>query len=1546
MLAGQMEIRILGPLEALDGGEALGLGGRKQRALLAALALSPGRAVAVSRLVEDLWGEEAPDTAPKMVQIHVSQLRKALPAGALVTQAPGYRLDVGPREVDAFRAQELLRRGREALAAGDAEGAEAALAEGLGLWRGPALAEFAEPFAAGEARRLEELQLSLLEERIEAGLALGRHAELIGEIEALIARQPLRERPRGQLMLALYRGDRQAEALAAYQDARRALADELGIDPSAALRELERRILQQDPALVAAPPAPRPAPPPAPSPAPAPAAGPAIVGREAELAALEEHMAAAAGGEPRAVVVAGEAGAGKTTLVEAFLARAGRGEVLVGRGQCVEQHGASEAYMPVLGALDRLCRAVGAEGVVPVLVERAPTWIVQMPWLVSPAQLAQVQGRVLGATPDRMLREIVEALTAAAAERPVALVLEDLHWSDPSTVTLLEALARRREPARLLVIGTLRSADAATRSHPVHAALGELAPRGLVARIDLGALGEDAVDDYLRARVPGAALPEALGRALLERTGGNPLFLEKAIDSWVDEGKVVRAGAGWSVGGDPEELARGVPSSVRQLLRQRLLSVDPADRQILEAASVVAPEFSAAVVASALERPSDEVEARCADMARDGIMLAARGAESWPDGTIAGRFGFAHDLCHEVLYEDLPAGRRARLHVAAGARLEAAYGDRAAEIAPALAAHFVRGGDAPRALRHLQAAAAQALERLAPREATELLDTGLELLGDLPAGRDRTERELILRNMLGPALIATQGWASAAAEAAFLRAGDLARELGLPEEASWSKYKLATLYEVQGQYERSEALLEEVLAEPDQRRGAPGLVDSHELLACSLYHQGAFDRALESAERGLAAYDEAATNAFAAAYGENPGIACHSWAALSLWHLGHPDRARARAASSVALAEDPARRHGLPTALVQAAAVGQWRRDLDETRELAEAGIAAARRKGFDYRVGMGMILRGWAVAAAGAAEEGIAELRRGIVLSRATGARMDDAYFLGLLADALTASGAPGEALEVLEEALGAVPRGGRFFHDAELHRLRAEAQRALGDDEEAEGALRRALEVARGQGGRSLELRAALSLGRLLRENGRPKEAQALVAGAYGGFTEGFDTPDLREAAEFLAGGDADAGRPTPGEGLPDVRYATADGLSIAYEVTGDGPVDLVLVPGFLSHLEMDRREPGHARFLDGLAGMARLIRFDKRGTGMSDRPAGVPSLEARMDDVRAVMEAAGSERAVLFGYSEGGPMSLLFAATYPERVRGLVLFGSFAKRIDPDEDYPWAPTREERARHLEQVSGDWRFEAQMRTMCPSADEAMARWWGERCRAAASPGAVRSLMEMNSRIDVRDVLPAIRVPTLVVHRGADSRVLVEESRYLADRIPGARLLELPGADHFVALDPDQILEAVAPFVAELAAAPGGPGPERALATAVVAEGPGAAPLALFDGPARAIRAALAAVRAAGSARVGVHTGEVERRDGRPSGPAVEVAAAVAAAADAGEVLVTATTRDLVPGAGLSFEDRGERRLGPGVARRLYAVRDGGEDAGAPALTASRSAG
>ena len=400
--------------------------------------------------------------------------------------------------------------------------------------------------------------------------------------------------------------------------------------------------------------------------------------------------------------------------------------------------------------------------------------------------------------------------------------------------------------------------------------------------------------------------------------------------------------------------------------------------------------------------------------------------------------------------------------------------------------------------------------------------------------------------------------------------------------------------------------------------------------------------------------------------------------------------------------------------------------------------------------------------------------------------------------------------------------------------------------------------------------------------------------------------------------------------------VHYAVSDGLQIAYQVTGRGNRDIVLVAGFVSHLELDWAEPRHAAFLDRLATFGRLIRFDKRGTGMSDRPGNLPDLETRIHDVLAVMDAAGSRRAVLFGYSEGGPMGILMAAMHPERVEALVLYGAYAKR-QRSGDYPWAPSAEERRQYLERLAVEWSWEADMRVMCPSADDAMAQWWGQRARAAATPSTVRSLIAMNTVVDVRDALRSVHVPTLVLHRRGDRDSRIDEGRYLAEHIPGARFVELAGADHFVAVGANQILDQVQGFLAGLGSAAS---PPRVLGAVLAVAGPAAA-LALlsagraahtpdgqaaivYDGPAAAIRDALAVLGGpqGRGTRLGLQIAEVPRTGPVVDGPGVEAAVGLAKRAAPGQLLVSPAVRDLVADAGLSFTLVGDDAYRPGLPK------------------------
>ena len=425
------------------------------------------------------------------------------------------------------------------------------------------------------------------------------------------------------------------------------------------------------------------------------------------------------------------------------------------------------------------------------------------------------------------------------------------------------------------------------------------------------------------------------------------------------------------------------------------------------------------------------------------------------------------------------------------------------------------------------------------------------------------------------------------------------------------------------------------------------------------------------------------------------------------------------------------------------------------------------------------------------------------------------------------------------------------------------------------------------------------------------------------------------------------------------PETRYARSGDVNIAYQVVGEGSRDLVFVPGWVSNIELLWEEPSAGRFLQRLASFSRLILFDKRGTGLSDRVTDMPNLETRMGDVRAVMDAVRSPRAALLGYSEGGPMCCLFAATYPERTSALIMLESFARRIWAP-DHPYGPTGEELQALIATIATNWGGGFQIDVRAPSAagDQRYRDWWARYLRMSASPGAAQALMRMNVEIDVRGVLPTIRVPTLVLHRSGDRALPVEMGRYLGERIPGAKFVELAGEDHIAWLgNADAILDEIEEFLTGMRR---GPEPDRVLATvlftdivestrratelgdrrwrelldshhAMVREElarfrgreidtAGDGFLAAFDGPARAIRAACAissGVKKLGlEVRAGLHTGECEVMGPKLGGIAVHIWARVAALARGGEVLVSNTVKDLVAGSGLKFEDRGVHTL------------------------------
>jgi pimeloyl-ACP methyl ester carboxylesterase len=437
-----------------------------------------------------------------------------------------------------------------------------------------------------------------------------------------------------------------------------------------------------------------------------------------------------------------------------------------------------------------------------------------------------------------------------------------------------------------------------------------------------------------------------------------------------------------------------------------------------------------------------------------------------------------------------------------------------------------------------------------------------------------------------------------------------------------------------------------------------------------------------------------------------------------------------------------------------------------------------------------------------------------------------------------------------------------------------------------------------------------------------------------------------------------------------IPQTRYAKSGDLNIAYQVVGEGPLDLVYVPGWISNVELMWEEPAHAHVLGRLASFSRLILFDKRGTGLSDPVSldRLPTLEERMDDVRAVMDAIGCEQAAVFGFSEGGVMSALFAATYPKRTIALALYGTFAKRVW-SPDYPWAPTPENRQVELELLERNWGDRMDLDQLAPSESDAFKQRLASYFRRSASPGAAVALLRMNTQHDIRHILPSIKVPTLVLHRVDDVDVKVEEGRWIAAQIPGAKYVELSGDSHTLwGGNTDEVVDELEEF---FTGARRGPEPDRVLATVLFTDIVGSTQKAVelgdrrwrellaghdaivrrqleryrgrevdtagdgffatFDGPARAVRCATSIRDSVGALgleiRAGVHTGECELDGDKIRGVAVHTGARVSALAQPGEVLVSGTVRDLVSGSGLAFEDRGEQALKGVGTRQIYAV-------------------
>jgi DNA-binding winged helix-turn-helix (wHTH) protein/tetratricopeptide (TPR) repeat protein len=501
--------------------------------------------------------------------------------------------------------------------------------------------------------------------------------------------------------------------------------------------------------------------------------------RERALEQLESWMKKAFSGERQVVFVTGETGIGKTTLVEAFLERiSADASVWIATGQCMEHFAEGEAYFPVLEALARLCRQPGRERIIEILRQQAPTWLAQMPSLLNESDRERLKRETLGAAKERMLREIAGAIEALTVETPLLLVLEDLHWSDYSTVDLISHLARRREPARLLLIGTFRPAELIVKKHPLREIERELHVHRRCSELPLEFLTEAAVAKYLALRFPGSEFPDALSRLIHERTDGNPLFLVNVVDYLIAQGRLVSNDGGWQLSVPVEQAAMAMPDSLQQLIERQIERLTEDERRLLSVASIAGLEFSTRTLSGGMDASIAEIETCCAALVQRRQFLRPAKMIQLRDGSLLERYGFTHAMHQHVLYHGVPHPRRIALHRRIGEFQETAYSDHLEEIAAELAVHFQEGRDYARAIRYRRLSAAKALAQYANREAQEHLGKALALLGHLPE-QERAEIEAGVLQERGAARRAMDDNEGAAAD--FERAAACARQAGRTE---------------------------------------------------------------------------------------------------------------------------------------------------------------------------------------------------------------------------------------------------------------------------------------------------------------------------------------------------------------------------------------------------------------------------------------------------------------------------------------------------------------------------------------------------------------------------------------------------------------------------------------------------------------------------------------------------------------------------------------------------------------------------------------------
>ena len=806
-----------------------------------------------------------------------------------------------------------------------------------------------------------------------------------------------------------------------------------------------------------------------------------------------------------------EAGTGKSRLLFEFKAVSRSGWMVLETFSV--SHGKAAAYLPVLDLLHAYFKIAGEDdprtrrekvaGRITILdhaSEDALPYLFSLLGIVEGDDpLAQMDGQI---KKRRTLEAIKRILLRESLNQPLMVVFEDLHWIDEATQEFLNLLADSIGTAKFLLLVNYRPEYRHEWGHKTY-----------YTQLRLDPLGKESADEMLTALLGDCAELAPLKRLIIEKTEGTPFFMEETVQVLLDDGTLVRNGT-VKVTRPLAELK--IPPTVQGILAARIDRLAQNAKELLQTLSVIGREFPLSLIRTVVRKSDDEINRMLNDL-QLGEFIYEQPAVGDTE------YIFKHALTQEVAYNSLLMERRKRLHERAGQALESMFAGQLEDHLDELAHHYSRSDNIEKAVEYLERAGQQAAQRSAYSDAISSLGAAIDLLQRLPDGPERAQRELLLQLALAPALIAVKSWSGPEVERAYTRARQLCERLGDPPELFPSLYGMWVVHVLRAELRKAYELAEQVLRRTQGTDDPALLLYARRALGTTSFYMGEFLPAKEHLEMGISIYDPERHRPLAFRYGgADAGVVCLSYAAWTLWQLGYPHQALKRVKEALALAQRLSHPLSLAHTELFVGELRKYRREAHAAQENAESVIALSVEHGFPHWLAEATSLRGWAMAEQGRSEEGIAHLQEGLAAVLATGAEVVRPYYLCLLAEAYMETGRLDDGLNVLTEALAAADEHENRHYEAEIHRLRGELLLKQDDSNaaEARSCFERAIEVARRQSAKSLELRATTSLARLLAKQGRRDEARTMLAEIYNWFTEGFDTPDLKDAKALLDG------------------------------------------------------------------------------------------------------------------------------------------------------------------------------------------------------------------------------------------------------------------------------------------------------------------------------------------------------------------------------------------------------------------------------------------